>query len=275
MYRNLVLLTTLVILASVTSSVAAADDPPRGTSPPAASEPTAAVEAAAQRPDKPADDQELNRPIGRIFQDIGSDLAHLATPRSLLWIGAGAAGAAAVEPLDNKVSVKPGQEWARWSEVFDPGTYIGNSLVLMGGSAFTYTFGRITDRPRAAHVGRDLLRAQVVSQIVVQSLKASVNRQRPDLSGNNSFPSGHAATTFASAVVFQRHLGLKWAIPTYLVATYVATSRLHENRHHLSDVVMGAGLGIATGMATTRHATKSWALVPTAVPGGAAVLVMR
>lgn len=272
MYRPFIVLMAIALSVGIASPASAADDPP-GATPAVASAPAPA--AAVQRPNKIADEQDLDRPLGRIFQDIGSDLAHLATPRSLLWIGAGSVGALATEPLDSKLTVAPGKEWSQWSEVFDPGAYIGNSLILMGGSAVTYTLGKATHRPRAAHVGRDLLRAQVVSQIVVQALKMSVNRERPDLSGNNSFPSGHAATTFASAVVFQRHLGLKWAIPTYLVATYVATSRLHENRHHLSDVVMGAGLGIASGMATTRHATRSWALVPTAVPGGAAIMVMR
>ena len=49
-------------------------------------------------------------------------------------------------------------------------------------------------------------------------------------------PSGHATVTFAAATVLQQHLGYKWAIPTYLVASYVALSRLHDNRHVASDV---------------------------------------
>ena len=157
----------------------------------------------------------------------------------------------------------------------DPGTYIGNFYTLIGSSSATYAIGKMTGHPRVAHVGRDLIRSQVVSQLVVQGIKAAVPRDRPDLSGDNSFPSGHAASTFASAVVFQRHLGKKWAVATYGVATYVAISRMHENKHHLSDVVFGAALGIASGYSTTRHATEKWVFTPAAVRGGAALMVSR
>ena len=33
----------------------------------------------------------------------------------------------------------------------------------------------------------------------------------------------------------------------FAIATYVATSRLSENRHFLSDVIFGASLGMASG----------------------------
>ena len=50
---------------------------------------------------------------------------------------------------------------------------------------------------------------------------------------------------------------------------YVATSRLHDNRHFLSDVVFGSALGTATGWTVVgRHGRSSYALTPVAVPGG-------
>jgi membrane-associated phospholipid phosphatase len=229
----------------------------------------------AQRPEPVGDDQELNRPLRLIFKDIAGDFAGLVSWKSAAWVGGSGALALAVHPFDDELTSPPGEEWAKWSEIFDPGTYIGNFYVLAGASSATYAFGSMTNRPRAAHVGRDLLRTQVVSQLLVQGIKAAVPRDRPDLSGDNSFPSGHAASTFASAVVFQRHLGKKWAIATYSVATYVAISRMHENKHHLSDVVFGAGLGIASGYSTTRHATAQWALAPVKVPGGVALMVSK
>lgn len=242
---------------------------------PASLSETAAAEAAAQRPDTVAEDQELGRPLRLILKDIGGDLIHLAAPRSLAPIVYGGLAAAIVSPVDDKLTSEPGEEWARWSEVFDPGTYIGDATVLLGGAVTTYAVGRFAGRPRVSHVGRDLIRTIAVSQVVVQALKAGTNRDRPDLSNDHSFPSGHAATTFASAVVLQRHLGKKWAVLTYGVATYVAASRMHENRHHLSDVVMGASLGIASGLSTTRHATTSWDVAPAVVPGGAALVISR
>ena len=68
-----------------------------------------------------------------------------------------------------------------------------------------------------------------------------------------SFPSGHSAVTFAAATVLQQHLGWKAAVPTYLVASYVAMSRLHDNRHFASDVVAGAAEGIIIGRSVTWH----------------------
>src|SRR5262245_8410944 len=50
-----------------------------------------------------------------------------------------------------------------------------------------------------------------------------------------------------AATVLQQHLGYRAAIPTYLVASYVAMSRLHDNRHYASDVIFGAATGIMTG----------------------------
>ena len=59
-------------------------------------------------------------------------------------------------------------------------------------------------------------------------------------------------------------------------ATYVATSRLHDNRHFLSDVVFGASLGIATGWTVVgRHGRSNFALMPVPVRGGAMVLLTR
>ena len=71
------------------------------------------------------------------------------------------------------------------------------------------------------------------------------------------------------ASVIERHLGYRMSIPAMAIATYVGTSRLHDNRHFLSDVVFGAALGTATGWTVVgRHGRSSYALAPVAVPGG-------
>lgn len=279
MTRRLIAAVALLWMTALPAPVAAQPANPAAASGWPAAEPASAVaqpaSAAAQRPEPIGEDQDLNRPMSRIFQDIGGDLLHTFTGQSLAWMGAGGFAAAALAPLDDELTVPPGEEWNQWSEIFDPGTYIGNFAFLLGASATTYGVGTWKDRPRVAHVGRDLMRTQVTSQLIVQGLKVAISRDRPDESADNSFPSGHAASTFASAVVFQRHMGRKWAFLTYGVATYVAVARMHENKHHLSDVVMGAGIGIASGYSTTRHATSTWAVNPVATPGGAAVMVSR
>ena len=102
-----------------------------------------------------------------------------------------------------------------------------------------YAVGRIRNQPRVSHVGMDLIQSLVISEGLTQTLKYTTRRERPDHSGKNSFPSGHAADTFAFATALERHLGWRYAIPAYAFASYVAISRLPANRHWFSDAVFG------------------------------------
>ena len=53
-------------------------------------------------------------------------------------------------------------------------------------------------------------------------------------------------------------------------------SRLHDNRHFLSDVLFGAALGIASGWTVVgRHGRSDYTLLPVPVPGGVAVTLSR
>ena len=107
---------------------------------------------------------------------------------------------------------------------------------------------------------------------MTQAIKHSVRRTRPDASSRTSFPSGHASGTFASATVLHAHLGWKAGIPAYAVATYVAASRLSENKHFLSDVVFGAAIGLTAARSVTY--TRGGArleLGPLAAPAGGGI----
>src|SRR5262245_62653972 len=111
----------------------------------------------------------------------------------------------------------------------------------------------MTGSPKASHLGMDLLRAQILTEAMVQPIKFAAGRERPDASNHQSFPSGHAAITFASATVIERHLGWRMSAMAYTIASYVAASRLHDNRHFLSDVVFGAAIGTIAGRTVTQH----------------------
>jgi membrane-associated phospholipid phosphatase len=123
--------------------------------------------------------------------------------------------------------------------------------VQVAGAFAAYGLGRILSEPGVEHLGRDLVRAQVLTQTLTFALKFAVARERPDGSDNRSFPSGHASGTFATATVLQRRYGWQAGIPAYAVAGYVGCSRLNEGRHYLSDVVFGAALGITAGRTVT------------------------
>jgi membrane-associated phospholipid phosphatase len=103
-------------------------------------------------------------------------------------------------------------------------------------------------------------------------MKRAVGRERPDGSNDHSFPSGHSSGTFATATVIQRRYGWDIGLPAYIVAAYVAASRLNEARHYLSDVVFGAAVGILVGHTITFEVAKNRVAVgPMAVPRGAGV----
>jgi len=115
----------------------------------------------------------------------------------------------------------------------------------------------------------------MLTETLVGPVKLVTHRERPDGSDALSFPSGHAAITFAGATVLERHLGWKKSALAYVVAAYVATSRLHDNRHYASDVLFGAATGTIAGRTVTRHGGDKWALAPVSVPGGMVLVLSR
>jgi membrane-associated phospholipid phosphatase len=82
---------------------------------------------------------------------------------------------------------------------------------------------------------------------VVQGLKTSTHVMRPDGSNNHSFPSGHTATAFMTATMLSKeygHLSPWISVGGYSVATATGLMRMANNKHWLSDVMVGAGVGI-------------------------------
>lgn len=82
---------------------------------------------------------------------------------------------------------------------------------------------------------------------VVYSLKQTTHVTRPDGSNDHSFPSGHTATAFMTATMLTKEYGHKspWVgIGAYAVATATGLMRIANNKHWLSDVLTGAGIGI-------------------------------
>jgi membrane-associated phospholipid phosphatase len=191
----------------------------------------------------------------------------------------GGAAALTVHPVDKDLnSHLVASGWA--DNVWKPGHIIGGP-VMYGVPVALYLGGRYLWAPaegetnKWSHLGLDLLRAELEEEAIVQTLKFSVRRTRPN-GTPYSFPSGHAAATFALASVLERHLGYRLAWPTLVIATYVSTSRLHDNVHYLSDVVFGAVIGTATGWTVVgRHGRSSYAVFPTPTQGGVAVMVTR
>jgi membrane-associated phospholipid phosphatase len=231
--------------------------------------------ATAPAPVQRTDESETERSLVR---DIAGDFGAFVTSRdTYLTLGIGLGGSLILRPSDDRVARSHFNHELHPATgldgVFDPGAVIGGAYVQAGTSLAVYGIGALADRPRVTRLGRDLVRAQLLSNGVTQVLKYSIRRQRPDASNRTSFPSGHSSTTFAMARVLHRHFGWK-GVPAYGLAGYVAASRLSENRHYLSDVVFGAAIGLAAGKTVTidRGATRL-AVAPMALPGGGGLQV--
>ena len=87
--------------------------------------------------------------------------------------------------------------------------------------------------------------------LFVNTIKHTAKEMRPDGSTANSWPSGHTATAFVGATLLHKEYGLTrspwWSVAGYGVATATGVMRVLNNRHWISDVLSGAGLGILSG----------------------------
>jgi membrane-associated phospholipid phosphatase len=140
----------------------------------------------------------------------------------------------------------------------EPVVYAGVSLGVLG-------VGLLADNADIKRAGGRVVASLVGSTVVMQSLKWLVGRSRPNenvgafqfhpftsrkdtagLQARGAMPSGHAAIAFTIASSLADDFPLPVDIVLYALATGTAYSRVYHNRHWLSDVVMGAVVGITT-----------------------------
>jgi membrane-associated phospholipid phosphatase len=94
---------------------------------------------------------------------------------------------------------------------------------------------------------------------IINILKYSTQVTRPDGSADNSFASGHSAAAFTFAEILHQEFKDKpWVYMSgYAAATGVAGMRILNNKHWFSDVLVGAGIGMAaTKLIYATHAYK-------------------
>jgi membrane-associated phospholipid phosphatase len=197
------------------------------------------------------------------------------------WIaGAFALGTVAMFPLDRRIAEglqdpttqanRFFKDASRGFEVISqPGAYI------IGGSL--YAVGRIGGNERMADLGLHGAEAVFVSEVATYVLKGLIGRARPYVTGDTvptsfglgrgfeqhdyrSFPSGHTSTAFAAAAAVTSETSRWWPRSTRFIAplmyggaTMVGLSRMYNNRHWASDVVLGAAVGTFAGLKVVRY----------------------
>jgi hypothetical protein len=176
-------------------------------------------------------------------------------PGNLLWelpvlAATGVMIAKVDRPADHRIQSRSLQQTASlWSNV-------GLGMEI-GSGAVGYGVGCDNHHAYLRDTGFKALAAMGAAGTVDLAFKLGFNREFPTTgngagkfwAGGRSFPSGHAATSFAfAAVVAHRYphkQWLKWS--AYALATGVSLSRYPAKKHFPSDILMGAALGYVTG----------------------------
>ena len=148
---------------------------------------TLAVPAEPQTAQQPPDPQEQKAEakepptpehtgIRALFGDLGKDIRHLPAMQNIYIAAIGGGLAAAAHPADQSFNAKVLSHYDGVNTFFAPGKYLGDTPVQIALSLGTYAVGRMRDQPKAAHLGMDLLQAQILTEILVEPLKFAVGR---------------------------------------------------------------------------------------------------
>jgi len=229
---------------------------------PVGAQPSDGDSTAAQAPDS-------GNVATRLVRDVGSDYKNFLSIDTAQRITIGAFAAGAVHAVDEEIASSI-QEGSGMS--LSGGATYGSQWLHIPVAVAWWAIASAAGSGRHAAAGRDLLRAQISVVSWTYAIKYATDRTRPN-GDPHSLPSGHASTSFATATVLQNHYGWKLGLPAYIVATYSGVSRIYDNQHWASDVVLGAAVGIASGRtATLRLRQTRMTVAPLAVPGGGGVM---
>jgi len=180
------------------------------------------------------------------------------------WLSAGAVVATALAmnrdgEIRANVLVSDRPAAGRAATKFEP---LGRLEVEAAALGAMYLAGRGTKNGRVVASAATAFEAYLWTAIITSIAKGAFGRERPGrgsgegefFSGDTIFPTGHTARSFAIAAVFSARGGRKTAGIAYPVAALIGLSTVQRDLHWASDVVAGAGLGLAIGKGiATRH----------------------
>jgi membrane-associated phospholipid phosphatase len=179
-----------------------------------------------------------------------------------------AAGAGMVYIFDENIR-KPIREHGNQTldKIANVGSSIGNPLLHIGMAGMVYGGGVLADSQKWQETGKMLGEAVLLADAATLVLKESIGRGRPYVNGDkgnfkplqfdsdyDSLPSMHTASSFAAASIMSGASESLWAKAAYYsAATFVGLSRMVDDQHWASDVILGAAIGELCGRIVARH----------------------
>lgn len=212
--------------------------------------------------------------LDRCFIDLAHDQAGIWTSplrtrtQDAVWLVpfAGATGAAIYYDADaqqqlgvNKSRIDASQNIARF----------GSPYATVAGGVGLYALGAFSKNQKLSETGRLGAEAVIDASIITEAFKLATNRERPDVGlgtgrfwphgtkqyfTDGSFPSGHAAASWALArVIASEYPGWLPKIGAYGFATAISISRVTGRNHFPSDALVGTTFGYLIGGYVYRH----------------------
>lgn len=179
----------------------------------------------------PADSLPVRRPLA---------LQQFYAPASLI-IGGLIANGHSEESIKNEVAESRNRHIPRFHTHIDDYMQFSPLVVAYGLDAFG-----IKSKTDVLNRTVILVKGEAMALATATILKSATHTLRPDGSSYNSFPSGHTTQAFAAATFLneeykERYPWMPYA--SYAVASSVGLLRVANNRHYVSDVLVGAGIG--------------------------------
>ncbi len=193
----------------------------------------------------------------QISDSIGVGKSHikqLVTPAALI-VGGSIAAINFNPSMDETIAKKRNTDFSGFKTSADD--YLEFAPIVL-----TYGFDLIGMQPKTDFWNRSviLFKSEVLVTGTILGLKTVIHKVRPDDSADNSFPSGHTGEAFMAATFLSEEFGAKYKWVPYLsysIASSVGAMRILNNKHYLSDVLIGAGIGfLSTKVAYWTHQYK-------------------
>lgn len=205
----------------------------------------------------------------------------LFTRRDLYYAAGFAVGTVVLFPLDRRIAHESQRENTQTNQFLrnvatDFRLSAQPGALIIGASL--YTVGRLGRIERMADLGLHGTEAILFAMVANNLVKGTVGRARPYVVGDtnphdfafgrgfrkgtdySSFPSGHTVHGFAAAAAVTSETSRWWPGSTWYVApimyggaTMIGLSRLYNNKHWASDIIMAAGIGTFSGIKIVRY----------------------